>query len=128
MKKDTHKAIFKGQIRRKVYYFNPYFIGNMRKGYDVLDYKTIEEVELNEPTLEQNQSIHLASKDKVVNVGKVVRSTDNSIIYLTDYVFETIEDEETDKSKEIAEKELEDHKRKLETEEKQNDKKWWKLW
>ena len=97
-----NKSIFKGKNIQKVYKFESYSsYRNNKIPYiiivdDIESYETIIETELDEPPLDRGDQFYLVKEDKIVNIEKALRGTDNVMVYLTDVVLST--KEETDES------------------------------
>lgn len=102
-----HLATFKAKQYRKHYYYR-----NIGLGYGCVDSQRGEEVanhliwegNLNMPYLKDNEKIYIKDLDEEYTVLSVVKSTDGSAVYQLDKQYDLIEDEQTENSKELAEK------------------------
>lgn len=103
---NTHRAIFKGLVVRRIYKFSPSF-NTIIKDTNTIDYKVLEEVALDDPPLNIGDRIYINSIGEIVLVIDKIRSTDNTYTYVTNYVVNVIEDEISQTSKIKAEKEKE---------------------
>lgn len=119
-----HKAVLKGRILERnvvlkchdLFYYKlnveeklQYKLDNL----DVIEEVTLKEVEtvwegeLNTPILKVGESILVTEIDEKVIVVEVLRATDNSYIYYTDYIIDTIDSETLEENKKKLQKELE---------------------
>jgi len=96
------KSIFKGKNIQKVYKFEKYSSYQYNKIPYILivdeieSFETILETELDKPPLSMHDQFYLVKEDKIINIEKALRGTDNVMVYLTDVVLST--KEETDES------------------------------
>lgn len=136
-----HNAKFMGKVGKVRYEFSKWFsiYGMVYKELKDIEWELIEEVIFDNPPLRVGEKIYVMSLQKTVVVVEVIRSTDNSFIYYTDYVIEEIEDDETFKSKEDAEQQKRDYKEREfvqnkkpneqeDVKEEQPKKKWYQFW
>lgn len=133
---NTHKGKFMGKIQKKRYSLSEWRGDVKIYDYYECDWKIISECEFNKPPLKRHENVHLHELDEIVLIEGVIRSTDNSYVYHTNYVIDTIEDEETNKSKEKAEERLKDMIEKSKEQDMEedvqlmpmNNKKWYQFW
>lgn len=140
---EKHTAVFLGKKVKKKYYATKGYISqyddfNMPP-YICTEYKLIKHVKITEsqmdnPPLKEEEFVYISEYNEKAEILEVVRSTDNKYIYYLDYNVEVIEDEETEQSKEKAEKDLlvykEEYEKKLKEKSlnnKQNNSKRWSL-
>lgn len=101
----SHHAILKAPKYRKLYAFYGYttwycispHVGSYQG--DWIADETIWEGKLESPHLKEGDRIYISEMQKEVSIESVLRSTDGSVIYETDYKFDLVEDDETKLSK-----------------------------
>jgi hypothetical protein len=76
----------------------------MYDSYEKIKTEPFHEFILEKPPFEKGEKVYINELDITVSILDVVRSTDGKYIYYTNHEIKTIEDEETVKSKENAEK------------------------
>jgi len=146
-----HRAIFKGMIERKTYYFDHsycYKTYNLNKNrdkklyyeYDILPscqfVKTVEflEKEIDNPPIEIGEKVYIPELNLKIKVTDRVRNLDGGYIYSTNHVVDTLDDERTMQSKDEAKKQREEflayikEKESKENKEVKLSKKWYQFW
>lgn len=107
------KSIFLGQVRRKIYHSGWWKAREpINETSDFVCYKKVHECELERPPLEEKEKIYIPELDLTLQIQSVIKSTDGSITYQTNYTIETIEDDKSKESYDKALKELEHDKKK----------------
>jgi hypothetical protein len=118
---EMHKGVFMGKVLCNRYYFKVDYDLKHTSNFDYIKtnhrgvinsyceekFEKINECNFERPPLEAGDLIHIHKLDVVVKVLNTIRSTDGSIIYRVDYVIKKIDDEESERSKKVAEEELE---------------------
>jgi hypothetical protein len=111
---DKIKSIFLGKITRKTYKLEN------RKGYDgtywgkpyiaesieTVKREKIAECEVDKPPFIEKETVYIPEIGRYTTIEKAARSIDGSITYNVTYTIKELEDEETLKQKEEAEKKL----------------------
>lgn len=133
-----HKAIVKGLVFRKKYWFWLSLYGDagsIREDREFVREETLWEGEIDTPLLEQGECLHIKDLDVAVHIERRDRSTCGAYIYKTDHIIELLEDEKTLQSKEeaeikegryLAQKIAEAEEEDKEKEELAEKKSWWK--
>jgi len=136
------KSIFRGKVLRRIYNVTSnhnwcsdgYNRPEIYKNIEFVKYKTLYECEIDKPPFEIGESVYINDLDLTVLIEDRVRSTNGEYIYNIDYHFDTIEDEETEKSKIDAEIKLKsalvkynEYLEKQETENNLNKKWYWRI-
>jgi len=132
-------SIFRGTVARKIFtvmnrhsthdiYFNKPYI----QGYkEFIKHDIFYKCEIKRPPFNEGEKIYINDLDLTIAIHERIRSTNGEYVYNTDYYFDIIEDEITEKTRVEAEKILEEELVKyneyLLKKQKQN-KKWYKLW
>jgi IS30 family transposase len=109
MENEKTKSIFLGQVRRKTFYASYSDCDKIYENSELVEYKKICDCELDKPPLTGNEKIYITEMNKTLQVQEVIKSSDDSITYKTNYTIETIED---DKSKETYDKALKEVEKK----------------
>ena len=139
MENNKATCIFRGAIHRKIY--KVYSHSNFYDGYsnapeircysERVQYKTFYEKVILLPTYKRDEEVYINELDINVTIRRIIRSTNEETIYITDYVIETIEDEKSTTSKIQADNDLKTEIIKCETYNKKvlkNQKKWFEFW
>jgi hypothetical protein len=136
---EQHHAVFYGVVARNIYGIvnekAKILTENEYKWFKEFGNRFVKEEKINEydidkPPLQIAEKIYLDDKDIFVKVTDVIRSTkSNTYIYKTDFVINTVDDEETEESKRKAEKYLTEQidKAVIKRVSSQN-KKWYQFW
>jgi hypothetical protein len=112
---EKHTAVFLGKKVKKKYYAFKGYVSEyedfntppyIHTEYELIEHVKITETQMDNPPLKEEEFIYISEYNEKAEILEVVRSTDNKYIYYLDYNVEVIEDEETEKSKEKAEKDL----------------------
>lgn len=124
---ECHNAVIYGKVMRKKYYYVDVYKKILPLN-ECIKYEKIFEGELNIPILKNGDKIYIPDKEIQTTVEDIVISIDGTCIYYTDYDVKIIEDEETEKSKFISEKEKEEFEKMSIIISNSINKKWWQFW
>ena len=91
--KEGIQSVFLGQLRKCTYCYNQYN-DQIEKGSKFIEYQKFYQCSLNKP-LTKNEKIHISILDVTLQVQEVIKSTDDSITYKTNYTISTINDVES---------------------------------
>ncbi|MBX4152435.1 hypothetical protein [Paenibacillus lautus] len=111
--KETHKAVILRKVVKEVWdswYDEPHLETKVKKAEVIL------ECELDDPPLVKGDHLFLHEVGKTVLVESVGRSTDNKVVYYTNYIIRT-ETDETELAESLRKVEEKIEKRKKEREE-----------
>jgi hypothetical protein len=118
---DKIKCSFRGNVYSLTYYLNKnwdwdysndtriYFyrdIPQIQKGSSWKSHETFYTCESEKPPFEVNEKVFIPDLDLEIKIIEKIRSIDGSYVYKTDHNIRIEEDEETNKSLEIAKDEL----------------------
>jgi len=109
-------SIFRGTVARKIFrvvnrysQYNIYFDKPYIQGYkDFIKHDIFYKCEIERPPFEAGEKVYINDLDLTVTIEEVIRSTNGEYVYNTDYYFDVIEDEKTERTKKEAEKILEE--------------------
>lgn len=91
------RSIFLGQVRRKIYEL--WCVEDTPKeSSEFVEYKKLYECELESPPLQEKEKIYIKELDTTLQVQEIIKSSDGSITYKTNYTMEMIQDNKTDVS------------------------------
>lgn len=114
---EKHQAIVFGLKVRVIYEVgSSYYNYEVRKSHTIIDDKVvIFDGFIDNPPLEIKEKIYIKDIGKNITISDKSRNLDGGYVYSTYFIKETIEDEETEKSKVAAEiecaKKIEEHNR-----------------
>lgn len=123
---NKQKSVFMGEIRRKVHYLS--WNGLICEESEKIKYENFYECELDKPPLEIDEKLYINDLDAVVIIIDKVRSADGEIMYYTDYIIKTIEDEHTQESLGRAHSEKRERDIVECTKEPKRSRKWYQFW
>jgi len=136
---DNITNIFRGTVARKVFrvvnrysQYNIYFDKPYIQGYkEFIKHDIFYKCETEKPPFEVGEKVYINDLDLTVTIEEAIRSTNGEYVYNTDYYFDFIEDEITERTRIEAEKILEEelvkYNEHLSGELKKN-KKWYQFW
>ena len=136
---DKIASIFRGTVSRKVFrivnrysQYNIYHDKPYIQGYkEFIKYDIFYKCETESPPFETGEKVYINDLDLTVTIEEAIRSTNGEYVYNTDYYFDFIEDEITERTRIEAEKILEEelvkYNEHLSGELKKN-KKWYQFW
>lgn len=111
--KEKHKAIILGKVVKEVW---ESWYGELTLGTRVKKAEVVVECELDDPPLVKGSRIFLHELNKTIVVEEVGRSTDNKVVYYTNYTIRT-ETDELELAESLREAQEKIEKRKNEKEE-----------
>ena len=136
---DKIASIFRGTVSRKVFrivnrysQYNIYHDKPYIQGYkEFIKHDIFYKCETERPPFETGEKVYINDLDLTVTIEEAIRSTNGEYVYNTDYYFDFIEDEITErtriKAEKILEEELVKYNEHLSGKIKQN-KKWYMFW
>lgn len=104
------------------------------KNRDKYDYVLLSACDVDKPLLEVGEKFYLNEIEEVVVIEEAIRTSGGEVRYHTTYIVETVEDEETEKSKKSAEEKVEENRKWREERSKKYhseedlEKKWYQFW
>jgi hypothetical protein len=116
---NSHKAIIKGNIVRKIYDYDYYIYDydyyifghsgkpSLKNDIQKIGEETIWEGYLDMPLLKEREEIYISTLGETVKISHHVRTTENEFVYSTYHIVRTVEDEISKNSKLNAEAEIE---------------------
>jgi len=113
------RSVFKGKIVKEIYYLGRDYTWNsssskeVKKYVEVIDTPTFLELDINEPALNKGNKFYNHESEKIYIIEDAMRGTEDTMVYFTDMILETIIDE---KSKANAEMEYEEYIKEIEKE------------
>jgi hypothetical protein len=129
---EKHKAVVMGEVHLERYYFG----GNgwyssfryIAARGEYKENKVIWSGELDNPPIEEGEKLYIAELKMTVKITSKEKSTEGGYIYVSDHI-EMIEDEETQRTLEIAKKHEKEYEERIASEPKiEKGNKWWKFW
>lgn len=127
---------FLGKIKKKTYYWK--YDDKIGEELNTIEYKTIFELDLERPPLEENDNFYITEIDDYLYIQKAMRGVDENnkeiMVYIVNKTLEIIEDEETEKSLKKAQTDIENYFKRKEQEKKDLEsmskkyKKWYQFW
>jgi len=133
---DNIVSIFRGTVSRKVFrvvnrysQYNIYHDKPYIQGYkEFIKHDIFYKCEIERPPFEAGESVYINELDLTVAIEERIRSTNEEYVYNTDYYFDIIEDEKTEKTRIEAEKILEEELIKYNEQQLKQNKKWYQFW
>lgn len=129
---EKHDAVVMGRIDRKVYHFyRSHFVQycDVVERSQLVEAVEVWEGKLENPPLNIGDTLYINEIDEKVIITDKAKSTLGGYIYWTEHVVETIEDDETEKSRLQANKDYDLYKKSTNIKaEPERGKKWWQFW
>ena len=110
------KSIFFGQIKRKYYYYSSYSI-EVVEFSELVKFEKLHECNIDKPILTKNENVYIPELDITFEIIDITKSVDDSVIYRTSHIIQTIEDDKSIESFKSAKNEMENNKNKIKTKE-----------
>jgi len=136
---DNITSIFRGTVARKVFrvvnrysQYNIYHDKPYIQGYkEFIKHDIFYKCEIERPPFEAGEKVYINDLDLTVTIKEAIRSTNGEYVYNTDYYFDFIEDEITERTRIKAEKILEEELVKYNeclSQQLKRNKKWYQFW